>query len=265
VLAGSTSITSGKILKAGSEATFSVKPTSCKFQPILSVKQDISGFVEFDFACKQDTTPSPCLGMPTQIDVSVVSKDNFEKFATSGGSGYVIKKTINITSRETIFVKKDSTILIHPNTTLHNNYDAVFFKTNGLYVKTTPRPAIYCPATLFKMQKNIMCNLDSTEFCKVDPGYCQLVTKSGSSDNHKCECVDNEFLTKWKTAFTISTGNNPEYSIDLAAIPESSELYEIHGLTQNNKWIKIGKITLISKFTASEFGDRHLFFQHADR
>jgi hypothetical protein len=63
----------------------------------------------------------------------------------------------------------------------------------------------------------------------------------------------------------ISANSRSDFRIDLASIPESSDLYEIHGLTQNDKWIKIGKITLISKFIASDFADRHLFFQHADR
>jgi hypothetical protein len=63
----------------------------------------------------------------------------------------------------------------------------------------------------------------------------------------------------------ISANSRNDFRIDLAAIPESSGLYEIHGLTQNDKWIKIGKVTLTSRLIASEFGDRHLFFQHADR
>ena len=63
----------------------------------------------------------------------------------------------------------------------------------------------------------------------------------------------------------ISADSRTDFRIDLATIPESSGLYEIHGLTQNDKWIKIGKVTLTSRLIASEFGDRHLFFQHADR
>lgn len=63
----------------------------------------------------------------------------------------------------------------------------------------------------------------------------------------------------------ISSASQTDFRVDLATIPESSGLYEIHGLSQNDKWIKIGKITLTSRLIASEFGDRHLFFQHADR
>ncbi len=63
----------------------------------------------------------------------------------------------------------------------------------------------------------------------------------------------------------ISAVSRTDFRIDLATIAESSGLYEIHGLTQNDKWIKIGKVTLTSRLIASEFGDRHLFFQHADR
>jgi hypothetical protein len=71
------------------------------------------------------------------------------------------------------------------------------------------------------------------------------------------------FVPLQTTAISVASRN--DFRIDLATIPESSGLYEIHGLTQNDKWIKIGKITLTSRLIASEFGDRHLFFQHADR
>lgn len=63
----------------------------------------------------------------------------------------------------------------------------------------------------------------------------------------------------------ISSRSRADFRSDLGKIAENSDLYEIHARTENNEWMKIGKMTLTSRLIASEFGDLHLFFQHADR
>ena len=210
---GTRSVSSGvnfganSILKAGSTASFLVptgpSPPSCTFNPMLSVTQDISGFVEFGFACLK-TSPSSCQysDLPSTITVSIVSSEgDFEVFPSSTQA---IEKQINITSisSDKIFVKKGSTLLIHTTQSGSTTIDT--FKEKGLYVKTTPRPAIYCSKQKFRIQKNTMCINSNPEFCIIDPQFCTSVQKGSSTATHKCECASNKFFQtqSWSPAFT---------------------------------------------------------------
>jgi hypothetical protein len=63
----------------------------------------------------------------------------------------------------------------------------------------------------------------------------------------------------------IPASSRNDFRIDLASISGTAPLYDVFGLDGTNNWVKIGRVSLMSKLIASEFGDRHLFFQHADR
>lgn len=190
----SSALSGSVILKAGGVVT---NAPSCTFYPMISVKQDISGFVEFDFK----NTPNPTI---SGITVSIASEGgNFEVF-----QGSSITTTINIGSNtpNKIFVKKGSTLLIHTS-----SLSASTIKSSGLYVKTTPRPAIYCPETLFKMQRNSMCSREYSGFCKIGPELCDTIDKDGG--HHKCDCASNkDFRTEWFNKFTLLTTNSYEIS-----------------------------------------------------
>lgn len=211
----SVSVLSGSvILKAGGSVTTTT--TSCTFYPMISVKQDISGFVEFGFKTAPSTTP-PISG----VTVSIASKGgNFELL-----SRYT-RKTIQLGDK--IFVKKGSTLLIHTSLSL----SAGTIKSNGLYVKTTPRPAIYCPTNqLFKMQRNSMCSRDFSDVCKIGPELCGAIDKAVGY--HKCDCAsNNDFKTEWFNKFE-SPNQGGEYAITTGDIISSncdaSKLAECNG------------------------------------
>ncbi len=224
-LVGTRSVSSGvtfganSILKAGSTASFLVLPTgspppSCTFNPMLSVTQDISGFVEFGFACLQNTSPCTQSSLPSTITVSIVSSEgDFEVFPSLSPA---IEKQINIPGGK-IFVKKGSTLLIHTTPSSSTTSTTIAnLKTNGLYVKTTPRPAIYCSKQKFRIQKNTMCINSNPEFCIIDPQFCTSVQKGSTTATHKCECASNKFFQtqSWSPAFTKDS-SSPAYKINL--------------------------------------------------
>ena len=188
------------ILKAGGTATnTNTISKQCTFYPMLSVKQeDMSGFVKLNFACKIPTNNCRTTP-PTAITVSVVSSDgDFEIF------GKDIEKTINIKDTNlNFFVKKGSTLLIHTN----SSNTSAQFQELGLYIQTTPRPAIYCPENRFRIQKNNICSIKSTTFCKIDPTICSSFQKD-FLNYHKCECTAQDsktaqdFKEDWFKTFT---------------------------------------------------------------
>ncbi len=185
-------LSSSVILKAGGSVT-ATSPSPCIFYPMISIKQDISGFVEFGFK----KTPASNIA---NITVNIASKGgNFELLSGS------TRKTIQL--GEKIFVKKGSILLINTSSSLL----ASTIKSNGLYVKTTPRPAIYCPTTLFKMQRNSMCSRDFSDVCKIGPELCGAIDKAGGY--HKCDCASNkDFRTEWFNQFG-SPNQGGEYAI----------------------------------------------------
>ncbi len=202
------------IFKAGE--TYTIKntdtsPSSCTFSPLLSIKQqDFSGFVDIGFMKSIAQT-----AIPGEIDVSIVNADgSFETTTTDNNIKFKKKLTycssisggkctnFAIPLASQIFVRKGQTLIIHINNTI----TIETIKEYGLYIKTTPNPAIYCPNKKFRMRFNSNCNSKEDDFCKIGPEKCNSLSTSA------CNCNSDKFKQTWFSFFQQNVATD-EFSL----------------------------------------------------
>jgi len=226
------------ILSAGIVYTFTppTPPQTCTLSPMLSVKQEISGWVEIGFI-KVATSPPDAL--PNNVTISIVNANanrDFETFNTSNSTTINLKSCSNFdsnnkctlfsspTSPASVFVRKGQTLLIHTDSTDTGQTSMTIAKIKqfGLFVKTLPSPAVYCPSNKFRMQKNVLCSTESGDsadsFCKIGPEKCQILpaisTPGGRVDSVNCLCATNaNFRTEWFRKFQQDSRTQDGYQL----------------------------------------------------
>ena len=223
---GSTTLNEAHILPtAVTGYVFTSSQIDCSPSPMLSVRQEISGFVEIGFIKVDPST----LSLPTNVAISIVNANGeFEYFASSNSkiinlkscSSSLDSKCISFSSSispapASVFVRKGQTLLIHTDA----NMTIEKIKQFGLFVKTLPSPAIYCPSSKkFRMQRNMLCSTESGDsansFCKIGPEKCQILPVSDGSSPLSCQCAnDANFRRNWFSEFGPVSSSQDEYQL----------------------------------------------------
>jgi len=223
---GSTTLNEAHILPtAVTGYVFTSSQIDCSPSPMLSVRQEISGFVEIGFIKVDPST----LSLPTNVAISIVNANGeFEYFASSNSkiinlkscSSSLDSKCISFSSSisqapASVFVRKGQTLLIHTDA----NMTIEKIKQFGLFVKTLPSPAIYCPSSKkFRMQRNMLCSTESGDsansFCKIGPEKCQILPVSDGSSPLSCQCAnDANFRRNWFSKFGPVSSSQDGYQL----------------------------------------------------